>query len=140
MTVSDFFRSEPVSVEIKVGLLGAVIYLAVRYFGGCHDLQSSLACAGVVVLARRIPVGLCSLAYCRAAAGSARVLGMVQAFSWRKCWVVGASVFGARLVDWVRSLRDLPDCAYHGLGRSHIAGAKIGRTICRFVMEPATRR
>lgn len=35
MTVLDFFRSEPVKVGIKAGFLGAVIYLALRYLGGC---------------------------------------------------------------------------------------------------------
>jgi hypothetical protein len=35
MSFLAFFRSDPVKVGMKAGFLGAVIYLAVRYLGGC---------------------------------------------------------------------------------------------------------
>jgi len=35
MSVLDFFRSEPVRIGLKAGFLGAVIYVASRYFFGC---------------------------------------------------------------------------------------------------------
>lgn len=62
-------------------------------------------CAGVVVLARRVRVGLCFLD-CPAADSAPNVVG-------------------AWLARRVRPLPDLSGCAHHGLGHSHIARDKI---------------
>ena len=75
MSLVTFFRSEPVRLGIKAGFLGAVIS---RYVisAGVHDHQSPLDCAGMVVIAGGIRVGLCSLADCHPAADIARIFGM----------------------------------------------------------------
>ena len=52
MTVLDFFRGEPVRLGMKAGFLGAVVYLALRYLGGCPNEDCERRTARNIVLRR----------------------------------------------------------------------------------------